>query len=446
MTPMPAPSRPALTRRTFLRGSVAAASVPFVLRGEARPSADDPDVLRVGLIGCGGRGTGAALQALRAEKGTVILTAVGDVFADRIEPALAAIRKDLRTADDGTELPESAAAAVQVQPESCFSGFDAFQHVIDSGIDVVLLATPPHFRPQHLAAAVAAGKHVFCEKPIAVDAPGVRSVLATAALAKEKQVALVSGFCWRYNVRHRAFFEEVHSGALGELQTFYSTYNTGTIGGRPRKEGWSDVEWQLRNWHHFLWLSGDHIVEQAVHSLDKMGWAMRDVPPISAVAVGGRQARTGPESGHIFDHFGVTYEYAGGVKGFHMCRQQDGCSNENDDYLTGTEGRGLIRNWAPLHEISGKRTWRYEGEGNDMYQQEHDELFASIRAGKPINDGEWMAKSTLLAILGRMAAYTGATITWEQALASEERLGPPTYELGALEVGAVPVPGRTRFL
>ena len=260
-----------LSRRSFLQSS-AAAAVPLMLgrRAGALPS-NDPDAIKVGLVGCGGRGTGAAHQALQAENGTVVLTAVADLFQDRMDSSLKALQDALGENAD----------RLQVDEDHRFLGFDAFEKLLATDVDVVLLATPPHFRPQHLAAAIAAGKHVFAEKPFAVDAPGVRSVLETAALAKSKNLALVSGFCWRYNERHRALFERVHDGAIGDLRAVYTTYNTTPNGERPRQEGWSDMEWQIRNWFNFLWLSGDHITEQACHSLDKMAWAMQDVAPLS---------------------------------------------------------------------------------------------------------------------------------------------------------------------
>lgn len=429
-------SRPAFPRRRFVRGAATLAAAPLVLTGRARPQSSDPEVLRVGLIGCGGRGTGAAYQAISAEPGTVQLTAMADAFADRLESSLTHLKSSL----------QERAALADVPPERRFVGFDAAQQLLDSDVDVVLVATPPHWRPAHLAAAIAAGKHVFAEKPFAVDAPGVRSVLATAALAESKNLSLMSGFCWRYNVRHRAFYERVHAGALGELRAVYSTYNASPLNTFKRQPGWSDVEWQLRNWQHFNWLGGDHVVEQAVHSLDKMAWAMNDEPPLSVTAIGGRQAREGAETGDIYDHFSGTFEYANGVRGFHMSRQMANCTYDNSDFLMGERGSGTIASGGYGHELTGPDAWTYEGDGNDMYQQEHDELFAAIRAGRAVNDGVWAARSTMLAIMLRMSAYTGQTLTWEQALNSEERLGPATYEWGELAVGPVPIPGRTRFV
>jgi predicted dehydrogenase len=237
----------------------------------------------------------------------------------------------------------------------------------------------------------------------------------------------------------------VHAGDVGALRAIYSTYNASPNTPRPRQEGRIDMEFQIRNWFNFQWLGGDHIVEQAVHSLDKMAWALRDVPPLSVTAIGGRQARTGPESGNVYDHFSATYEYPDGVKGLHMSRQMIGCDYDNRDWIMGEKGVATIDGWAPMHTIEGATAWEYEGDGNDMYQQELDELCASIRAGRPKNDGTWMAHSTLLAIMARMSAYTGRVITWEQALASEERLGPETYALGWADMRPVPIPGQTKF-
>jgi myo-inositol 2-dehydrogenase/D-chiro-inositol 1-dehydrogenase len=423
------------SRRLFIAGS-AAAMVPFALGHGAFGATQERTVLKVGLIGCGGRGTGAAMQAISAENGTVVLHAMGDVFLDRAESALANLKE---------AAGEEGAARIQVTPERMFSGFDAYEKVLASGVDVVLLTTPPYFRPTHLRAAIAAGKHVFCEKPVAVDAPGVRSVLESAKLAKEKNLAIVCGFCWRYNNRHRALWERVHSGAIGDVRAYYSTYNASPLGTRKRDPKWSEMEFQLRNWQHFTWLSGDHIVEQAVHSIDKQGWTFGDAPPLAVVAVGGRQARVGEERGDVYDHFSATYEYANGARAFHMCRQIDNCANDNSDWIWGTKGDALVNGWQPLHRITGANAWDYEGPDNDMYQQEHDELFASIRAGTPKNDGEWVAHSTLLAIMARMAAYTGQQVSWQQALESTETLGPRELTLGDAPKVVVPVPGITKL-
>ena len=422
-----------LSRRSFLRGSTAAAAVPLVAR-EVSASSLPAETLKVGLVGCGGRGTGAALQALKADENTV-LWALADAFEDKLENCRAHVTKSMGEATD----------RVQATPERSFVGIDAFEKLIASDVDVVLLATPPHFRPQHLAAALKAKKHVFCEKPVAVDAPGIRSVMESIELAKREKLGLVSGFCWRYRYSHRETWKRVLDGTIGDVQTVYTNYNTSQLGTVARQEGQSDLEWHLRNWKHVLWLCGDHLVEQAVHSLDKQAWSFGDQAPASCTAVGGRIARTGEDSGNIYDHFGLTYDYADGAKAFHMARQINGCTDDNSDFVWGTKGNVSVNGWAGRYLISGENPWIYEGPGNDMYQQEHDELFAAIRAGEPFVD-DWMAKSTMLAIMGRMATYTGQTITWEQAINSEERLGPDGYDWGACSIREVPVPGKTRFV
>ena len=442
-----------LTRRSLLVGS--AAALP-VLGGcaSSRPREQDlfftatrekqPTALRIGLVGCGGRGTGAAFQALSAENGSVVLHAIGNVFADRLDPCIANLESALVEAHG-----EEARARVDVPAERRFGGFDAYKQVIDSGVDVVLLATPPGFRPLHLDYAVKAGKHVFCEKPMAVDGPGLRSVMASAALAKQQGSSLTSGFCWRYNFAHRAFFAELQSGALGDIHAVYTNYLTGPIGKARRDPQWSEMEFQLRTWHYHAWLSGDHVVEQAVHSIDKQAWAFGDRLPVCVDAVGGRATGLGADSGDIFDHFGATFDYGDGVKAFHNARQWPNSHGENHDYVWGTRGHGVIENWTPKHQIvtgsgANRSEWLYQGAQNDMYQQEHDELFAAIRAGRPTYDGDWMATSTLLALMVREAAYTGRRVTPQQILESEEVLAPSEMVMGDVIVRSIPVPGSPR--
>lgn len=428
---MPKSNSP-FTRREFVKTTAAGAAIMSL---PAWATAMGQERIRVGLIGCGGRGTGAAAQALQADP-AVVLTAMGDAFTDRIESS-------------HTRLLGHFNHRVDVPEERRFVGFDAYQHVIDSGVDVVLLTAPSHFRPAHLAAAVAAGKHVFCEKPMAVDAPGVRSIIASAESAKRKGLSLVSGFCWRYGAVERATFGRVLDGAIGEVTTVHTAYHAGPIQPPRRDPKWSEMEWQLRNWWHYTWLSGDHIVEQACHSIDKLSWAMGGTPPLRATAMGGRAARPSENFGNVFDNFSVIYEYANGARCFHSCRQIANTPFDNTDYMLGTNGRCFINSWAPQHDImdsDGNVKWSYDGERPNMYQVEHDELFASIRSGTPINDGEWMAVSTMMSILGRMAAYTGQTITWEQAMNSQEDLTPAKYEFGDIEAAAVAIPGQTRFV
>jgi predicted dehydrogenase len=424
------------SRRQFLKQSALMSGIlaaPALLPSNLFADTNS-DTLKVGLVGCGGRGSGAAQQALSADP-NVILTAMGDAFEDRLQGSL-------------RELQAAAPGKVKVTPDKCFVGLDAYQKVIDSGVDVVLLATPPGFRPQHLKAAITAGKHVFCEKPMATDGPGVRSVLEAVEMAKQKKLSLVAGFCYRYNAGVRAIMDQVHNGAIGDIRALYTTYNTGYVWSPfPRNPAWTDLQYQVKNWYYYTWLSGDHITEQAVHSIDKMAWAMKDVPPLKCVAHGGRQVRTGSEFGNIFDHFAVVYEYADGVKGFHFSRQQMNCANDNSDYFMGADGAAhIVRAFSGPFVVKGKKAWRYrEEKATDMYQQEHNELFASIRAGKPRNDGVSMAHSTLLAIMGRMAAYTGQEVTWEQALNSKENLVPETPSWEApVTAPPVPMPGQSK--
>jgi predicted dehydrogenase len=415
-------------RRDVLKAS--ALAFPAVLRGW-----QDTQAIRVGLVGCGGRGTGAAIQAMKADD-YAELSAVADVYQNRVDECLERLHK-------------AAGPKVKVTPDRQFVGLDSYRKLIGSGVDVVLLATPPGFRPAHLRAAVEAGKHVFCEKPVAVDAPGVRDVLESAEKAREKNLSLVAGFCWRYSNHIRDTFQQVLGGAIGDIAAYYATYYTRPVKPMPpaseRPAEMSDVEWQIRNWYNFAHLSGDGLVEQAVHSGDKVAWAMKDQPPLSCVAIGGRQIPA--HGGNIFDHFEVNYIYPGGVRAFLAARQIDNCHNENCDHILGTKGQCTIGR-GPIPSISGETNWSFEGVKNDMYQAEHDALFAAIRKGQPVNDGVWMATSTMLAIMGRMAAYTGQQITWEMAMGSQERLFPAEgLEWGGkFEVPALPRPGVTKFL
>jgi predicted dehydrogenase len=425
------------TRREFLKTSALVSTVlaaPAILPGSSQ-AAENTNTLRVGLIGCGGRGSGAASQALNADP-NVVLTAMGDAFDDQLQKSLQSLQKE-----HGDK--------VKVTPDKCFVGLDAYQKVIDSGVDVVLLATPPGFRPVHLKAAVDAGKHVFCEKPMSTDASGVRSVLESAKVAREKNLSLVAGFCWRRDAARREFYKRIHDGEIGDIRAIYATYYTGPVKPMPpadtRSSGIGDLEWQLRNWYNFVWLSGDGYVEQCCHSVDKVAWAMKDQPPLKAVAVGGRQ--TPNNQGNIFDHMFVVYEFPNDVRGFVGQRQVADCYSENSDYLMGSEGFGKIPGWqAPF--IKGKTTWRYHETGpkTDMYQVEHNELFASIRSGKPINDGEWMAQSTLMGLMGRMAAYTGKEVMWEQATTSQEKLVPDNLDWNMkLDIAPMAMPGLTKL-
>lgn len=424
-----------VTRREFVKSTaVAGAAMAAPLSVAHSAWAGGSDTLRVGLIGCGGRGTGAASQSMHSDP-SVMLTAMADAFPDRIDASLGRLQAD-----------EAIRDKLRVEKQDRYSGFDCYKGLIDSGVDVVLMATPPIFRPIHLQYAVERGKHVFCEKPVAVDAPGVRSVIETAKRAKAQNTALMSGFCWRYATHMRDTFARLREGAIGQVRSLQSTYNTGPLGDHPREPGMSDTEWQLRNWKAFIHLSGDHIIEQAIHAIDWMSWAMGDKPPVKAWGTGGRLCREGQWTGNIYDHFAIVYEYEDGARGYHMCRQIANCDNDNTAYFLGSEGSVTINPWGPRCVIDGAESWQWRGRRNDMYQTEHDELTASIRAGEPINDGEWMTLSTMLGIMGRMCAYTGRTLTYEQCLNSQESLTPQSWEWGDAEIPPVPWPSKTEFV
>jgi len=422
------------SRRGFLHSSASVAVVGALASQlgfpDAASGAGPTQTLRVGLIGCGGRGTGAAVNALKADS-NVELSAMGDVFENNLESSLDLLRK---------QIPEK----VNVPANRRFVGFDAYQQVIDSDVDVVLLTTPPGFRPGHLQAAIEGGKHAFIEITAAIDAPGVRSVLKSAEMAQAKGLAIVSGFCWRYNHGLQAAAEQIRAGAIGEIRTLYATYYRSALTHKyhgERTPEMTDLEWQIRDWYGHLWLSGDvTVLLSGGHSVDKMSWWLDDEMPIAAVATGGRVL---PSEGNTFDNAFVVYEYANGIRGFLGCRSQDGCYTSNADYIIGTKGICKI---ARTPVIEGETNWRYSGEKNNMYQTEHDELFASIRAGKPINDGTRMARTTLMTILGRMAAYTGQRITWQQALNSQQQLAPDKIDWNT-KIDPLPlaVPGLTTF-
>jgi predicted dehydrogenase len=418
------------SRRDFIKTSSGAVSAAVLAASTVPAFAAENNTLKIGLIGCGGRGSGAANEALLADPNTE-LVAMGDAFMDQVDSCLAKFKKS------------GVKDRVKITDDQKFAGFDAFKHVVDAS-DVVVLATPPHFRPEHLAYAVEKGKHVFCEKPVAVDGPGVRSVLATCELAKKKGVNVVSGLCYRYQFAKQDTLKRIHDGAIGDIMIMETKYNTGALWHKGRKADWSDMEYQVRNWLYFNWLSGDHINEQHIHSLDKIAWAMNDVYPSKATASGGRIQRTDVKYGNIYDHFNTTYEWDNGVKAFSSCRQWDKTSTNVSDHVYGTKGVAHIQEHT-IDTHKGK-TWRHEQTGKDnMYQNEHDALFAAIRAGEVINNGEYMCNSTLMAIMARMSAYTGKTITWDQALNSKQVLGPDKYGWVDVAINPVPQPGITKF-
>lgn len=435
-TPPSNPQDNGIERRDFMKVTGAAVGAlatgfPSIISAQSVTN-----VLKVGLVGCGGRGIGAAAQALTADP-NVVLTQLGEIDTAIVERALAQLKGSSRFGD-------------RVQVETPPVGLEAYEQVINSDVDVVLLATPPGFRAPHVTAAVAAGKHIFCEKPAGVDSPGVRAVIGAQLAAKQKGLALVSGFCWRYNNMIVEAIERVHDGDIGRLVAHYSTYYTNPVKPMPpeseRPAGMSDIEWQVRNWYNFTWLSGDSLVEQAIHNADKIMWLMKDTPPLSAVATGGRAVPA--NGGNIYDHFSVNYLFPNGYRAFLSNRQSTGCYNGTHDFVMGTNGTLVLgQGNARIERPDGRVRWEFKGEEYDMYQREHDELFASIRRGRPKNDDLNLATSTLLAIMGRQAAYTGQQVTWEQAYHSEETLVPSPIRWDAShEVPPLAVPGRTRVI
>jgi len=419
------------TRRQFLKNAATTTAGIGIIMSPGRVHAGGSDTIRVGVVGCGGRGTGAVVNALTADPNAQ-LVAMGETFADRAASSLANLKAESQVAD-----------RIHVDADHIFSGFDAYKQVIDCGIDVVILTTPPHFRPEHLKYAIQQGKHCFVEKPIAVDVPGVKSVVETCAEAKRKNLSVVSGLCWRYDRGVQETVQRIQDGAIGDIVAIESSFNTGTLWHRGNKPEWSRMEYQVRNWLYYTWLSGDHIVEQAIHSLDKTAWLVGDASPVKAMGIGGRQQRTDKKYGHIFDHHVVFYEYPNGVRVYLTCRQQDGTTTAVDELVLGTKGTAKI----VKKQIDGETKWRYRapksGDTNRLVV-EHQELFKSIRSGNSISNGDYMCNSTMIAIMGRMASYTGQTLSWDQVMASEQRLGPTEYQWGDVPEPPVAIPGITK--
>jgi len=415
------------TRRTFLKTTAAMAGTA-ALAGLPNVHAAGSDIIKVGLVGCGGRGSGAAAQCLRGGP-NVKLVAMGDAFRDRLQSSLNGLRNDAPVRE-----------RVEVPAERQFVGLDAYEHVLPL-VDLIIFATPPGFRPTHLRAAVAAGKHIFTEKPVAVDGPGVRTVLQAFEDANRRRLSCVAGLQRRYQTGYRESMQRIHDGQIGTITSARCYWNQGSLWNRARTEGMTDLEWQLRNWLYFTWLSGDHICEQHVHNLDVINWATGNSHPIKAVGLGGRQVRTGPQFGQIYDHFAIDYEYPNGVHVLSQCRQIAGCANNVSEAVTGTRGAWV----SGGYRITGERPWSFARRGdNAPYEAEHVALIASIRNGQPINDLKNVAESTLTAIMGRMSTYTGREVTWQQALESRQSLMPAELNMTMpLPVAPVAMPGRT---
>ena len=406
------PDKEKLSRRRLLKTSAALAGAALVPETEisSRVYAVGGDTIKIALVGCGGRGSGAVVSALTVNPNAK-LVAMADAFGDRLEIA----RKTLS---------KRKGQQVAVDDDHCFTGFDGYRKLINSGVDVAILACPPHFRPIHAKACVDAGVHVFAEKPMAVDAPGVHTILAAGEEARRKNISFVSGFEQRYSEGAREAVKRVHDGAIGEVFSMEANFNTGYLWHRGREPHWSEMEFQMRNWYYFTWLSGDHIVEQHVHLEDFIGWIMHEEAPLHAWGIGGRQVRTEPKWGDIFDHHAVVFEYPSGTRVYAFCRQQRGCYNSVSFSAQGTKGR--MAGWSQI-VMEGKTKW---DSGKRRVHPEittFEEMFTGMKTGKPINDSVPMARSTMLAILGRMATHSGQRITWDQAFNSKLKLAPQRY-------------------
>ena len=427
MTDRPNASEASLGRRLFVAGA-AAGAVPLIMPSFARAAGRREETLTVGVIGCGGRGTGAARDALEAST-DVRIVALGDVFPDRLEQS----RSNLMQFD---------AARATVADSNCFSGFDAYRGVLSTDCDVVILATPPGFRPDHFVAAIAAGKHVFTEKPVAVDGTGIRKVLAAGEEADRKGLCVVAGTQRRHENSYLAAMAKLHGGAIGEMVAGRCYWNMGGLWNVAPDPSRSEMENQCRNWLYYPWLSGDHIVEQHVHNLDVINWAFGSHPD-RVFGVGGRQARTGADYGVIYDHFGLEYGYPQGRWALSMCRQQNGTPGKVEEMVTGTQGQMLMR--PGFARIENGEAWRYTGPNNNPYVTEHVDLQRAIRSGNRLNETRAVAESTLTAIMGREAAYTGQEISWDQALNSKQDLMPAVLAFAECPTPPVPIPGKTKF-
>lgn len=421
-------------RRQFIAATSAAAAVSIVGTAFAGGS----DEMRVGLIGCGGRGRGAAENVLEAAPGVKVV-ALADVMKEKAYD----VRNHLDNWIKKDGLAKELGNQVNIPDENLFDGFDAFQRLLETDVNYVVLATPPGFRPMHLQAAVAAGKHIFTEKPVAVDGPGIRKVLALVDDSKSKRLCIAAGTQRRHNRGYQATIRRIHDGDIGDIVALRCYWNNAGIWFYPRKEGMGDLAYQLYNWYHFLWLCGDQIVEQHVHNLDVCNWAMQ-AHPIRCDGAGGRTPGNpcrpaGPtsEAGHIFDNFSIDYEYPGGVHMYSSCRHLPPCKPNVSETIIGT--KGICQ--ADRFTINGKRVPFQPDQRRGDYILEHTALIESIRSGKPINELQNVAESTLTAIMGRMSAYTGKPITWEDALNSKEDTFPKNLDWHApLPVGPVPSP------
>ena len=401
------------TRRDFVAATGAIAGV--LATGLPKVHAASDNVIRVGLIGCGGRGSGAAVNAMAADP-NVRIVALADLFPEAIESCRKSMQN--RFSEQFT-----------VTDETCFAGFESYKELLAADIDVVLLASPPCYRPEHIEASVEAGKEIFCEKPVATDPVGVRRVRAACEKAAEKGLNVVSGLCWRYDQGMQESVARVQDGAVGTIVSTQTDYLTNPLWVKAKKPGESELMYQCRNWYNYTWASGDHAVEQFIHSIDKMLWLQFDKPPVMAYGVGGRQNRGSLNQGNIYDHFSIVYEWEDGTRTYATARQMAGCFNQKQDYVYGTEGVAKLCSY----EITGLKPWKFEGKGVQMHQAEQDEFFKAIRGERErIDNGAYMCDSTLMAILGREVCYSGKVIKFAEIAESPQSLVPEGLESGDL--------------
>ncbi|MBW7892216.1 MAG: Gfo/Idh/MocA family oxidoreductase [Chitinophagaceae bacterium] len=428
------------SRRSFVKNSSLLAggmlAAPILTRANYFSGADD--TIKIALIGCGGRGTGAATQAL-STKQNVKLVAMADAFQDRLDNSLKAISKEID------------ASRIDVPEERRFIGFEAYLQAIPLA-DVVILATPPGFRPIHFTEAVKQNKHIFMEKPVATDPAGVQKVLAAAAIAKQKKLNVVVGLQRHYQNSYLELYKR--KDAVGDIISAQAWWDGDGVWVHPRKEGQTEMEYQMRNWYYFNWLCGDHITEQHIHNIDVVNW-FKGGYPVKAQGMGGREVRTGKDYGEIFDHHYVEFHYADGSVLNSQCRHQPKTMSKVDELVVGTKGK-IFMGAANIVDHKGKVLYQYDrSKENNPYQTEHDELFAAVAKGQfKFADAENGAKSTMTSILGRMATYSGQVIEWDKAINSGINLQPAEYAWTATPPivpnadGFYPVaiPGVTRYV
>jgi len=432
-------SRPT-SRRDFLKLSAAATGGAAVIPEISRSAwAAGSDVIRVGLIGAGLRATDAAQNALDADRG-IKLVAIADLFADKIQASLAQIKEHARQINH---------EGVLVDKDHCFTGFDGYRHVIESS-DVVMIACSSRFHPRYLREALEAGKHVFVEKPHGIDPVGARATQEACDFAKTKSLSVLSGLHNRYNPGVRETVKRIHDGAIGDVVSMEVNFLRAPYVLVDRQPGWSEIQYQYRNWYHFSWLSGDDVTQSLVHSLDKVAWIMHEEPPVKAHGLAGRSASFGPIYGDVFDHHSVVYEYANGTRVYAFCRTQERCHSGVSDYVFGTKGSAELLSYR----IRGETNWDYAGPFDKPYKEEQKAFFAGIRSGQLVNSGDYMAKSTMLAILGQITCYTGIQMGWKKAAGSSFAFQPldcnfetePPVKPGPDGLYPVAVPGVTKLV